>query len=46
MEKLKLKAFIGSYNLGGVKPYESVDLSGWICPFKEGFVPDIAVMGL
>lgn len=24
--------FIGSWNIGGVKPYESVDISSWLFP--------------
>jgi len=28
-----------------VKPYESVDISSWLFPVQESFVPDIVVLG-
>ena len=38
--------FVGTWNLNGVKPYESVDISAWIFPIDESFIPDIVVVGL
>ncbi len=40
-----IKLFIGTWNLAGSKPYENVDLSTWLCSFKENFIPDIVVVG-
>ena len=34
-----VKLYVGTWNLGGVKPYESVDLSSWLFPFNENFIP-------
>jgi hypothetical protein len=34
-----LKLLVGTWNLGGVRPYEKVDLSKWLLPFKENFLP-------
>jgi len=31
--------FAGTWNLNGVKPYESVDISSWIFPIQESFIP-------
>ena len=39
------KLFVGTWNLGGIRPYESVDLSPWLFPFKKDFTPDIVVLG-
>eukprot|EP00351_Strombidinopsis_sp_SopsisLIS2011_P001007 CAMPEP_0116872364 /NCGR_PEP_ID=MMETSP0463-20121206/3106_1 /TAXON_ID=181622 /ORGANISM="Strombidinopsis sp, Strain SopsisLIS2011" /LENGTH=112 /DNA_ID=CAMNT_0004512495 /DNA_START=1388 /DNA_END=1726 /DNA_ORIENTATION=- len=41
-----LKVFVGSFNIAGVKPYDSVDLSPWLFPFKMQNSPDIYVLGL
>lgn len=44
-EVKNMKVFVGSWNLGGVKPYENFDLGSWLLPFNENFIPDIAVIG-
>lgn len=38
-EICNLKLYVGTWNIGGVKPYESVDLTQWLFPFKENFDP-------
>ncbi len=38
--------FVGTWNLNGVKPYESIDISAWIFPIDESFIPDLVVVGL
>jgi hypothetical protein len=30
---------VGTWNIGGVKPYESVDISAWIFPIQDSFIP-------
>lgn len=40
-----LKLYVGTWNLCGVRPYESVDLTTWLFPFKEDFMPDIVIVG-
>lgn len=40
-----IKIQIGSWNLGGVRPYESVDLAPWLHSFETNFIPDIVVIG-
>lgn len=40
-----LNLFVGTWNIGGVKPYESVDISAWLFPIQDSFVPDIVVVG-
>jgi hypothetical protein len=40
-----IKLYVGTYNVGGVRTYDSVDLSSWLLPFKENFIPDIYVVG-
>ena len=42
----KVNLYVGTYNVGGVRPYESVDISSWLLPFKNTFIPDIYVVGL
>lgn len=31
--------FVGTWNLGGVKPYESVDISSFLFPIQDSFIP-------
>ena len=40
-----VKLYIGTWNLAGAKPYETVDLSSWLLAFKDNFIPDIVVVG-
>lgn len=40
-----IKLYIGTWNLAGAKPYETVDLSSWLLAFKDNFIPDIVVVG-
>lgn len=40
-----MKLYVGTWNLGGARPYESVDLSSWLLAFKDNFIPDIVVVG-
>ena len=40
-----LKVCVGTWNLGGIKPYETVDLAQWLYPFRGNFIPDIFVIG-
>ena len=40
-----LNLFTGTWNLGGVKPYSTVDISSWLFPIQESFIPDIVVLG-
>lgn len=40
-----MKLFVGTFNIGGSKLTEYVDLSSWLLPFKESFMPDILVLG-
>jgi len=40
-----LKLYVGNWNLGGVRTYDSIDISQWLLPFKETFIPDILVVG-
>lgn len=40
-----LKLYVGTWNLGGMRPYDSVDLSSWLFPFQETFMPDIVMLG-
>ncbi len=37
--------FVGTWNIGGVKPYQTVDISSWLFPIQNSFVPDIVVLG-
>ena len=37
--------FVGTWNIGGVKPYESVDISAFLFPIQDSFIPDIIVVG-
>jgi hypothetical protein len=34
-----VKLYIGTWNLGGCKNYDSVDLSSWLFAFKDHFIP-------
>ena len=38
-EVKNIKMFIGTWNLGGARPYESVDLSPWLFPFQKNYIP-------
>ncbi len=40
-----MNLFTGTWNLGGVKPYSTVDISSWLFPIQESFIPDIVVLG-
>ena len=40
-----MNLFTGTWNLGGVKPYSTVDISSWLVPIQESFIPDIVVLG-
>ncbi len=40
-----LKLFIGTWNLSGSKSYDHIDLSSWLLPFKDHFIPDILIIG-
>jgi len=34
-----LSLFVVTWNIGGVKPYESVDISAWLFPIQDSFIP-------
>ena len=40
-----IKINVSSWNLGGVKPLDSIDLCKWLFPFDTTFMPDIFVLG-
>jgi hypothetical protein len=40
-----LNLFVGTWNLGGVKPYSTVDISSWLFPIQDSFIPDIVILG-
>lgn len=44
-EVKNIKLYVGTWNLGGVKPYEPVDLTPWLFPFQKNYIPDILVLG-
>jgi hypothetical protein len=41
----QINLFTGTWNLGGVRPYSTVDISSWLFPIQESFIPDIVVLG-
>mmetsp|Transcript_8698 Transcript_8698/g.14747 ORF Transcript_8698/g.14747 Transcript_8698/m.14747 type:complete len:376 (-) Transcript_8698:904-2031(-) len=41
-----LKISVSSWNMGGVVPLSNYDLSQWLFPFKQGYLPDLIVVGL
>lgn len=40
-----LKVNVSSWNIGGVKPMEEMDIRKWLFPFEQNFLPDIFVIG-
>jgi hypothetical protein len=37
---------VSSWNLGGVKPLEKIDISKWLFPFDDDYIPDMFVIGM
>ena len=37
--------FVGTWNLNGVKAYESIDISAFLFPIQDSFIPDIVIVG-
>jgi len=40
-----VKLYIGTWNLAGSKPYDTIDLSSWLLAFKDNFIPYIVIVG-
>jgi|TARA_B110000285_G_C15108387_1_gene609457 hypothetical protein len=40
-----LKINVASWNLGGVKPLEDIDISKWLFPFDQNYLPDLFIIG-
>lgn len=40
-----LKINVSSWNLGGAKPMEDVDISKWLFPLGKEYVPDMFIIG-
>ena len=40
-----LKINVSSWNLGGVKPFEDIEISKWLFPFDQNYLPDLFVVG-
>ena len=40
-----LKINVSSWNLGGVKPMEDIDINKWLFPFDTNYFPDVFVLG-
>jgi hypothetical protein len=38
-ELKNINLLIGTWNIGGVKLYESVDISSWLFPVQDSFIP-------
>ena len=40
-----LKINVSSWNLGGVKPLEDINIQKWLFPFDQSYLPDVFVLG-
>ena len=40
-----LKINVSSWNLGGVKPLEDINIQKWLFPFDENYMPDVFILG-
>lgn len=40
-----IKINVSSWNMGGVKPMEDIDINKWLFPFENDFMPEIFVLG-
>jgi len=40
-----LKVNVSSWNMGGCKPLESIDITKWLFPFEGSYLPDVFVLG-
>ena len=34
-----VKLYVGTWNLGGAKTYDDIDLTSWLFAFKDHFIP-------
>lgn len=40
-----IKINVSSWNMGGVKPLDDINISKWLFPFENEFMPEIFVLG-